>query len=334
MKKLKKFIKTYWKYLVVGIIVGLIIGLFIWLAFVNSKKDKESVRAENKQLPTPFWDNRNDFTWKIPQETVLLDGKKVHVYSVLQYKENILDVVRKIDSDIQQVSESDTGMFLKSDNSTITYNKNTGILVSQFESKSNLGLITDTTHVSSLLEKVFGYKVSQENMIMEKLPKGGVSYKGKYTIEDTAFGSLYLETYAYIIEVSAQGDITKLSIFLYNPASVNFYSSYSPLDRTEITTTKRFITKNISWSKNILNKESYLRVSLKLNTLDVKKITTAYVFKDFSYGYIFPIYFFEGDAVYQDWEDTTYRADTQLYMLAIDPKYVVENEKLQLAEPD
>ncbi len=333
MTRLKKFIITYWKYLVVGITIGLVVGLVIWVTFINSNQE-ELVRVENKPLPTPFWDNDNDFTWEMPQETTIIKDEKVYVYSILQYKEDIFNIVKEMDPDIQQTPELDIGMFWESDNSVITYNRNTGILVFQFKSKTNLGLITEATDVLSLIEKVFGYKVSQENIVVEDLPEGGVSYKGKYTIEDIPFGSIYLGTYSYVIEVTAQGNITKLSIFLYNPTSVNFYSSYSALNRSEITKTKSFMINNLSWSKNYQTKPSYLRVSTKLNTLEVKKITMAYVFKDFSHGYIFPIYFVEGNAIYEDWEKTMYRANTQLYMLATDPKYVVENKELQLANPD
>jgi hypothetical protein len=332
---MKKFLKTYKKYILIGLGIGLVIGLLIWILVVNFNKNQKVELAENKPLPTPFQDNLNSFNWSLPRNSYLLsENQKVKVFTILPYKEDILNIVKKLDEQAEEVSSSDLAIFWKSSNSMITYNKDTGVLIYKVLNQLNSHPINNLEDVISFVEKLVGYKATKDKIITKKLSDGGLSYRGKYNLEDFSFGSIYLESYSFIINVSSEGNITEFSVFLYNPSSVNFYSLYSPIDSRQIVSTKKFIIKNLTWDKKYASKGSHLRVSVKLNTFDAKQLSSSYTFQDFTYGYIFPIYIVDGNAVYEDWEKTTYITETQLYILAIDGQYITKNTNFLTPPPD
>lgn len=327
--KIKEFLKKYQKYIVIVLVVISLIGV---LFLIFSKKDKapEVVHPQNKSIVSPYVENLSLVNLTLPTKKDFYTDTTIPVYSILPYDDSIPALVYKFDSNIKEKNSSDFINSWMARNRTIVYYTSTGIfsVFTKEGIKSSL-TINDKEGLLDFIKTYFGYtNISPESVLIKGNDYGGYTYKGKYLIGQNEFGSIDLDSYAFVIETMQGGQIRELSIFLYNPKSLTVYSEYSPMNEQQLINEKKSYIKRLSISESYEKLEKNIKGTLSLSSLDVKSMSKSYVFGNFSHGYVYPAYILSADARYTDFNKGNHAADVLLYFLAINPENVSKQEKV------
>ena len=323
--KIIKFFRNYKKYILVGMIIGVFIGLLVFLE-IRNRREEEKI-PYNKELISPFWDSRE---FPKPSIEVRVDGylgEKLPVYEILAYNKDVFEIIKTFDSEINKPSSLDDSFRLESDKIVVWYSKDAGVLRVKLKQKDSLPIVKTTQDVYKLVENIFGYRTNIDSIYISKSEDGGFFYKGRYVLDSVAkeeFGSSEIGSYAYQIETDSVGNIKDMSILLYNENSINIYSLYSPASIKEGLESENALYKSTSFDDNYSQQPIHIILSIKTKSTSIKKITKAYIMTSYTSGYLFPTYVMEGDSRLEDGIGNTYVADVLVYVLAIDPQYVVK----------
>lgn len=327
--KIKEFIKKYWLYIVIGILLLLFVGIFV-LILTRKKVPESSPLSLNKEITSPFMNYSELPTFALPQRRDFFEEEFLNVYSILPSEQLLSELVFKFDNKAQPQYPSEVMDFWSSSSNTFTYYKGMGIfkISSQYGLGSHL-LIKEKEEIKGFLNQYFEYTdINTENIVVNINPEGGYTYKGKYMINGYTWGSIYLQSYAYIIETNKESEILNMSIFLYNKDSMSVYSQYSVATEQELLSNKRVYIDRVSISENYNELDRYIKGTTSLTSLDVKEMRKTYVFTDFVQGYVYPIYLLTADARYKDYHDKQYAADILVYLMATEQGNISPREEI------
>lgn len=327
--KIKEFIIKYKLYIIVGIIVITLIGVLIFI-FSKGKSPTVEPPVQNKNIISPFVKDLSLVNYSIPDNKNFFTENTVSVYNILPYKDEIPALVYKFDSNIQRKYSSDSIESWISSNKTIVYYTSTGIFSIFTKDGIRQSLtIGNKEDLLGFLKTYFDYtNIKPESIVVSENTNGGYIYKGKYTMGENEFGSMNLDSYAFVVKTSANKSITELSILLYNPNSLSLYSEYSPMTEEELLKDQRVYIKRISIGESYENLNRYVKGSLSLSRLDIRNMTKGYIFSNFTHGYVYPAYILSADARYTDSKKGTHVADVLMFFMAINPKYVSNQENV------
>ncbi|MHC1716502.1 MAG: hypothetical protein AB9915_01220 [Candidatus Dojkabacteria bacterium] len=325
---IKNFLKTYKWYLVGGMLIGLLLGVIAWFLISRNKEEKLADNS-NKEILSPFSENKQYTSLSLPENKDLFNTELLKVYSLTDRKSDLGTVVNKLNPNFKELFSSEYAITWKDGDDMLAYNYNTGIM--NLNSKKGLNIdfkISSKQDVNNFLSEYIGYLGEEDIEVVDN--KGGTyTYNGKFLLNGYAFGSVNLNMHSFEIEVSSLNKITEFSILLFDEGKVSEYSKYTPILESEIINNEKILIKYVSFDEKYYKKSPYLQASAKIESITPSKIQKTFLFKDFDYGYIFPAYVVYGEARLKDSQDTKYVAVVELYMCAIDPKYVKENTSLE-----
>ncbi len=327
--EIKRFIKKYKKYIVIVLTVVALIVIFIFL-LGRKKEPKEVLVPMNKEIVSPFMEYTGLPSFALPKKKALFTEEVLNVYSILPYKQSIAEVVYKFDNNARSRYPSEVMDFWKSSSNSFAYYKNTGILkISSPHGLSVTSLVDSKENIKNFISTYFGYvDIDTDNILVKSNPSGGYTYKGKYLIDGYAFGSIYLESYAYVVQTDKDSNINNLSIFLYNRNSPSVYSRYPVLGEPELLLNKRVYIDRLTISENYNKLDRYVKGTINLESLNISEMEKAYIFTDFTEGYIYPMYMFTADARYKDFNEEGYAGDILMYIMAIAQKNISPRENI------
>jgi hypothetical protein len=77
-----------------------------------------------------------------------------------------------------------------------------------------------------------------------------------------------------------------------------------------------------------------LKVSTKVKEIEVTQTRLQYVFMDYDYGYIVPMYILSGNAQLEDSQGENYWGSADIYVCALNPEYLTEKveEEIDLVD--
>jgi len=326
--RIKEFIQKYRKYILTGLVLIILIGVFV---LILTQKQPETVSIQrDKKIVSPFMENTKLPNFTLPAKKDLFTEEFLSVYSILPYKRPLAELVHKFDNKAESRYPSEIVDFWMSKSNTFIYYKKTGI----FKVSSPYGLptpflIAGREDINLFITRYFELTdIDTDNILVEKNSFGGYTYKGKYLINGKTFGSAYLESYAFIIQTDKDSHITNLSILLYNKDSISVYSQYSLLSELELLSNKRVYIDRLTISENYNNLDRYIKGTIRLDSLDVREMQKAYVFTDFTGGFVYPVYIFMADARYKDFHNEVYAADIIMYIMATEQKNISSREDI------
>lgn len=325
MNKIKVFWIKYKKYLIIAIVVILILSLVGWLLLRNRNREKEVEVATDKLILAPFVKNNVIPDFSVSEFNESSYSKGSYIFDVSGYKESVTDIIQKFDRIIKQTLSTKEMNIWETGNGYAVYSPITGILeITPRKGREIPKRLTDKEDIIKFVQKDLGYSSTME--VVSNKDNSGYVYRGYYLIADEQFGSVSLNSYAFVIETDKEGEISRLRVLLYNPNSISVYSKYSFVPIGDLIKDKRIFVDRLSISENYNDKDIHIKASLSIQSLSIRKVQGVYQFSDYEHGYIFPAYVMSADAQMKDYKGGEYTADVLLYVMAIDPDLVTPKE--------
>lgn len=316
--------KNFWNKYKLYVLIGVALGAFlagIWWLFLRDK-NQNTTPTTILSITAPFSDTisitysgtTSGFT--IPSSMDVYKTTKINESTAQTFVNNFYTGTASISSDNNTYSWTfgDT---------IIIYNLDTALLsVSSTSGLSSNLKINSATDIQSFLNQYFSIENVQVNSA-QGASSGRVEYKGYILNNNTQYGSLYIQGYAFDITADVN-KVYALTLLLLKPDNIVEYQSMPTITLSSLLadkTTPVFIDY-LSFDRNFQDQFPLIQASAKLKTLTIKSKSYQYVFDSFTYGYVLPVYSIKGDGSLVDSQGNSYWADTLVYMCALDPKYL------------
>lgn len=322
---MKNFFKKYKWFILAGVILGLVLVTIFLLVAKHKKEQRASSIVNNKVFVEPFV-AQNIYSIKtIPSKQSLFQNEYIPVYRIKASKASIEDLIEKLNPDFTKIAESEYSASWNFGTVLVGYNYDMGILSLTSREKTDLGIkIVDQNAVVDFFRDYFNYQVDEINV--SKDSDGNYIYSGKYSVGDFRFGSLEIDSDAYKLLVDSSGNLYQFDILLYDTSSVIQYSAYLPIDSKNLVSTRRILGKYMSINESYYEKNPIQQSSIEIVQDDPKQLVSTYLFKNFSHGYIFPVYIINSDVKVKDFVGNEYLATINYYICAVSEEFLEKSE--------
>lgn len=332
MAKIKNFIKTYKKYIIIGLIIGMIISV-LWAVYLLIREDTTPV--EIKTIESPFLSEEENTS--IVNYDLLSIPSELPIYSILQPDDYLAtEFVDQFNKSDETLSETEDNMVWNFENNYFIYDKNASLMyivanggIDTSLSSGNISVIQE--YLKSILNNLEIVNISTKILENDHL-----QVKGNFAINDLEIGSIYLGGYSVIAEFDSDGNLYKLDTLLLNTSNISEYQTMplsSISDLLSISKYPKYINMK-EYDEAYSDLYGLLKVSTKINEIDVAETSIQYIFMDYNYGYILPMYILSGEAQLEDSQGDIYWADVDAYLCSITPDYLTDKveEEIELVD--
>ncbi len=306
------------------ILIGIILGIIFVVVFILTKQEKEQTTpsvANNKVFVEPFALQSTYSIKTVPSTQSLFESEYIPVYTIRARSTSIEDLVAKLNRNLTKIAESQYAISWSFGTILVGYNYDMGLLSLTSQEKTDLGIkIVDENDVIDFFKSYLDYQV--DGISKSKDFDGGYIYTGKYNIGQFKFGSLEIDSNAYKLRVDSSNNLYQFDIFLYDASSAIEYSTYLPINPTNLVNAKRIFGKYISMHESYYGKNPIQQSSIEIIQDDPNQLISTHLFRNFSYGYIYPVYIINSDVRLKDFVGNEYLATINYYICAVSEEYL------------
>ena len=322
MNKLKKILKNYGVWLLIGILFGLIILLF-FLSRRDDKQDGSDILV--RKITSPYIQTGQDIKITGDMRYKEFENRELIYYVIKPEITLFSDLVNNLyGNHNEEIDSTEEEIILTIGEDLIWYNRSTAVL-SVFSKGLILNpKITDSNDIESFFNHHFGIREITNEQIENT--ERGVLYTGNFLFHGKAIGSSTLMGYGYKIELDRNGRLLDFSMLLLREENLQQYQRMPTVSLTQLLTFKDYPMKTVNKTieDRFYDQSSLFRRSVNLKNLITREVSSLFLFHSFQDEYILPIYRIFGDGELVDSAGGKYWSTSYAFVCAIDPEYLYE----------
>jgi hypothetical protein len=332
MDRMKKFLKDYWPWLVVGVIVGCIVAILIWYFYSEKEDEMKGKEEEDILITQPYTVPKHDVQIALESKEKDFDSQE-SVFKISRPDEGYIEKLR-VFFEIPNRIDPEENFSMEYKDNIISYNSNLAIVSLLSKQGGFRNSINSIEEAKSLLSEYLDIKTVND---IQENSDGIIRYKGQIEIEGKGVGTPYLNSYGYILTVNKGGQVNRLQLLTINDLSVVSTFEISTMKLSEILNISDYpmLVLNTDIEERFYNKPSLIRASAYLNSLSVKDIKTGYMFNSFNKSsYILPTYKLKGSGQVVDSQGGKYWSDSEVYICGVHTQYLEDvDEEVIIFDP-